>query len=240
VIVTTHPARELPAAVPRLARGDGAWPSYFDTPLVVNPRSVGKDRKPLLVGGVVALAIVVVGALVFWLLRPSPDKPDTASTNPTTTTTRASPSPDADAADPVARGRLLSLLPPGYPSDACKTAALPKDALAKLSCERNSDPGGPLSSTYTMVRDKAALRGTFDAIVGASNVVNCPGNIQSPGPWRRNATPQQTSGTVVCGFQQGVPTVAWTTDADLLVSAVRGDPRGPNLDELSAWWSTHS
>jgi serine/threonine kinase PknH len=69
----------------------------------------------------------------------------------------------------------LSLLPPGYPSGACKPAALRKDALAKLSCEKNSDPGGPLSSTYTLVRDKAALGGTFDAIVGAFNVVNCPG-----------------------------------------------------------------
>jgi hypothetical protein len=43
-----------------------------------------------------------------------------------------------------------------------QTAALPKDALAKLSCEKNSDPGGPLSSTYTLVRDKAALGGTFE------------------------------------------------------------------------------
>jgi hypothetical protein len=214
--------------------------SYFDTPLVVNPRSVQRDRKPMVVRAIVVLAIVVVGALVFWLLRPSPDTPNTASTNPITTTAPASPSPDAEPADPVARGRLLSLLPPGYAADACKPAALPRGALAKLSCEKNSDPGGPLSSTYTLVRDKAALGGTFDASVGASKVVNCPGNIQSPGPWRRNATPQQTSGTLVCAFQQGVPSVAWTTDADLLVSSVQGDPGGPNLDELYAWWSTHS
>jgi len=84
------------------------------------------------------------------------------STTLTTTTGPASRSPDADAADPVARGRLLSLLPPEYPSEACKPAALPRDALAKLSCEKNSDPGGPLSSTYTLVRDKAALGGTFE------------------------------------------------------------------------------
>ena len=42
-------ARELLATVPRLARGDGAWPSCFDTPLVVNPRSVRRDRRPLVV-----------------------------------------------------------------------------------------------------------------------------------------------------------------------------------------------
>ena len=232
-------ARELPAAVPRLARGDGAWPSYFDTPLVVNPRPVRRDRKPLVVGGVV-LVILVVGGLVFWLLRPSADAPNSASTDAKTTSAPVSPSPDTDAADPAAQGRLLSLLPPGYPSGTCKPVAPPKDALAKLSCEKNTDPGGPPSSTYTLVRDKAALRGAFDAIIGASKVVNCPGNIQSPGPWRRNATPQQTSGTLVCGFQHGVPTVAWTTDADLLVSAVQGDPAGPDLDQLYGWWSSHS
>jgi hypothetical protein len=52
------------------------------------------------------------------LLRPSADRPNTASTTLTTTTAPASRSPDADAADAVARGRLLSLLPPGYPSEA--------------------------------------------------------------------------------------------------------------------------
>lgn len=74
-------------------------------------------------------------ALVFWLLRLSPDTPNTAATT-TPTMTRAPcrlrrmPTPPT----PAARGRLLSLLSPGYPSEACKPAALPKDALAKLSC----------------------------------------------------------------------------------------------------------
>jgi hypothetical protein len=51
-------------------------------------------------------AILVVGGLVFWLLRPSADTPNTASTTPTTTTAPASPSPDVDGADPVARDQL--------------------------------------------------------------------------------------------------------------------------------------
>ena len=38
----------------------------------------------------------------------------------------------------------------------------------------------------------------FGAVVGDMQVVNCPGNIQSPGAWRRNATPQLVSGTLVC------------------------------------------
>jgi hypothetical protein len=126
---------------------------------VVNPRPVRRHRKPLVVRAIVVLAILVVGGLVFWLLHPSADTPNTASTTLTTTTAPASRSPDADAADPVVRGRLLSLLP--IPPKLA-TAALPRDALAKLGCEKNSDPGGPLSSTYTLVRDKAALGGTFE------------------------------------------------------------------------------
>jgi len=58
-------ARELPATVPRLARGDDAWPSSFDTPLVVNPRSMRRDRNPLLVRAIVVLAMLVVSGPVF-------------------------------------------------------------------------------------------------------------------------------------------------------------------------------
>jgi len=38
----------------------------------------------------------------------------------------------------------------------------------------------------------------FDDPLRGSTIVTRPGNIQSPGPWRRNATPQQVSGTLVC------------------------------------------
>ena len=88
------------------------------------------------------------------------------------------------------------------------------------------DPGGPLSATYTLVSDKAALDAAFDDIVRASTRVNCPGNIQSPGPWRRNATPQKTSGVLFCGIQEARPTVVWTDDDDLLVSTVQSGRRG--------------
>jgi hypothetical protein len=51
----------------------------------------------------------------------------------------------------------LRLVPTGYPSDACKPVSAPKDALAQVSCDKNSDVGGPLSATYTLVENKAAL-----------------------------------------------------------------------------------
>ena len=109
-----------------------------------------------------------------------------------------------------------------------------------FNCDNNSDPGGPTSASYLLARDKTALDAAFTGAVRADAVVNCPGNIQSPGPWRRNATPQQTSGTLICGVQGGVPTVAWTDEERMSVSIVRSDPPGPSLDQLYQWWSSHS
>jgi hypothetical protein len=111
---------------------------------------------------------------------------------------------------------------------------------AEVNCEKNADPGGPLSATYTLVRDKTALDAAFNDIVRASTRVNCPGNIQSPGPWRRNATPHKTSGVLFCGIQESRPTVAWTDDDDLLVSTIQSGPQGPTFDQLYEWWSSHS
>jgi hypothetical protein len=109
-----------------------------------------------------------------------------------------------------------------------------------VTCNKNSDPGGPLTATYTLVDNKSALDAALDGIVQASTMVNCPGNIQSPGPWRRNATPDKTSGVLFCGVQDGRPTVAWTDDARLVISKVQSGPQGPTFDELYAWWSSHS
>jgi hypothetical protein len=196
------------------------------------PRRVSRDRKPFVLFAAAVLAVVlVVACLAIWLSRRSSAPPDSPP---------AISAPASNSANAESQARLLRLLPPGYGSGSCEPAALSNGALAVVNCAKNPDPGGPVSATYTLVRDQAALQATFDAIVRDSAVVVCPGNIQSPGPWRRNATPQQTSGTLFCGFQQSGPKVTWTTDDDLLVSTVTGDPRGPNLDQLYAWWSSHS
>ena len=89
--------------------------------------------------------------------------------------------------------------------------------LAKIVCTHNGDPAGPTAATYTLVAEKASLRPLFDDLPRGSTIVTCPGNIQSPGPWRRNATPQQVSGTLVCS--DGLAAVTWTPEANLLVSA---------------------
>ncbi len=43
---------------------------------------------------------------------------------------------------------------------------------------------------------------------------------------RRNATPEKVAGILFCGYQRELPTLAWTDDANLVVSAVRGDEKG--------------
>ncbi|CAN3130984.1 hypothetical protein ACNUDN_23930 [Mycobacterium sp. smrl_JER01] len=202
----------------------------YDAPLSVNPRPVHRDRRPVVLIGVATAAVVGLGALAyaFW---PSSDPSDTTPASPTTT-----PAENRQEAET----RLMELLPAGYAQDACEPVVPAKGALAQISCTRNDDPGGPLTATYTLVKDSTALKERFDGVVSGSAVVNCPGNIQSPGPWRRNATPDQGAGTLVCGFQQSRPTVAWTTDADLMVSEIQSGPQGPNLVQLYTWWSSHS
>lgn len=217
-----------PLRVPR-----PAWESRFDAPLTVNPRPVAPDRKPVLLLGAAALVLLlVIGGLAIWLTRRSGDDTDApAAATPTTT---------GESSDDERMHRLLDTLPAGYPPDRCHGLDAPADALAKVDCGRNTDPGGPVSATYTVATDKAALTEAFDQTVRGLRVVNCPNNIQSPGPWRRNATPQQSAGMLVCGFDQDRPTVAWSTDSALLLSVVHGDAAGPDLPQLYAWWSTHS
>jgi serine/threonine-protein kinase len=206
----------------------------FTEPLTVDPRVVPpKPRKFPVVPVVAGAAAVVAVGLVAWLLWPSSSGPETAGAD--------APQPTASAqADSKDQEKLAGMLPAGYPSNTCTPADVPRAALAKVSCTGNADVGGPSSATYTLLADKAALSSAFDAAVSDTRVVNCPGNIQSPGPWRRNATPQLTSGTLVCGFSGDVPKLAWTTDDDLLLSSVDGAVGGPNLDQLYVWWSSHS
>jgi len=112
--------------------------------------------------------------------------------------------------------------------------------VAAADCANNTDPNGPTSANYSVARDRAALDNALGAAIRPADVVVCPGDIQSPGPWRRNARPELVVGTLVCGMQGDVPTVAWTDNERLAISVVRGEPAGPGLDQLYAWWSSHS
>ena len=212
----------------------GSREQFYEAPMSVNPRPVHRDRKPvlLIVAAAAAVVALVALALVFW---PSDDGADDAAggTGETTGTSDTDTQQQAEA-------KLLGLLPRGYAEGACEAVVPTKGALAQVSCAKNDDTGGPLTATYTLVGDDEILKELFDGVVSESSVVDCPGNIQSPGPWRRNATPQQSAGTLVCGFQQSKPTVAWTTDADLVVSEIQSGPQGPNMVQLYTWWASHS
>jgi hypothetical protein len=208
----------------------------FAGPLTVDPRrtpvrSTNVVRLGPVVAGVVGVLAIGLAAWVFW---PSSDGGQSSSTAAPTPTTTEKP------VDSEAQSKLLRLLPPGYPSSACKQVDPSKDALAQVDCTQNADAGGPPSATYTLARDKAALQAAFDGVTRGTGVVNCPGNIQSPGPWRRNATPQQVSGTLVCGLQESRPTLAWTDDIVGLLAVVKADDKGPTLDQLYSWWTSHS
>jgi hypothetical protein len=107
-------------------------------------------------------------------------------------------------------------------------------------CTRTSDPAGPPAASYTLVAEKSSLPTVLDDLLRGSTIVTCPGNIQSPGPWRHNATPQQVSGTLVCSIRAGGAAVTWSTDTDLLVSDVEADQNGPPIEQFYRWWSAHS
>lgn len=186
--------------------------------------------KPVVVlWGVAAVLVAVAAVLVTVLVRRDPGPPTAAPTSPTTASATA---------DAQAQARLTRLLPAGYPAGSCDPGSIPADARAVVSCEANTDAGGPTSSSYTLAEDAAALRSAFDEVVSRSKTVVCPGNIQSPGPWRRNANPTAAAGTLYCGIDRGKAVIAWTTDADLLLNVVEANGRA--MDGLYRWWSTHS
>jgi hypothetical protein len=214
------------------------WAGRFDGPLTVSPRQVRAHRTsnvPLIATAAV-VAVVLIGGAIFWFTRPSSDDAEPTAAAP--------PSPATSSATATANdedeAQLKRLLPRGYAADACEGADPAEAALAQLNCAANTDPDGPVSATYTLMPDRAALDTAFNATIAEAQRVNCPGNIQSPGPWRRNAAPQTVAGTLFCGLRDGQPTVVWTDDAKLTLNAVRSAPGGPTFPALYAWWSSHS
>jgi serine/threonine protein kinase len=223
--IVSPPRYHPPPVEPSIA--DRVTASFSVDPRAMRVRHKRSPVAPILLG-VGALLIIVLAAWLFW---PSGGSASSEQSTASSTTVPA---------DPEAQNRLSGLLPAGYSADACKPADTPTDAKAKVSCAANSDAGGPPSATYVLARDKTALQTEFNGIVAKSTMVNCPGNIQSPGPWRRNATPQQVSGTLFCGFRGNIPIVAWTDDANLVLNSVEGAQGGPTLEQLYTWWSGHS
>lgn len=147
------------------------WEPRYDAPMAVNPRPVHRDRKPVALSVAAGVGVVVLGILA-WVFWPSSDTGDDSDAAPAST----APSESQQEAE----ARLLGMLPAGYPEGSCEAVVPVKGALAQVSCDKNADPGGPLAATYTLARDDESLKKLFDEVIGATSVVNCPGNIQSP------------------------------------------------------------
>lgn len=228
-----EPAMRPPQPEPVLpSRPEDTYAGRFTAPLSVDPRAVPLRRntgQPVLIAATVA-AVVLAGLAAWWLWPSGDDEQQAADPS-----TSATPTVDAEA-----NAQLMGLLPAGYSSEACEAAEAPEGASAEVTCTKNADTGGPASATYTLMEDEDALKAAMDRVIEDARVVNCPGRIQSPGPWRRNASPKEVAGTLVCGMPGGQPQIAWTTDSTLVLNVVRADPEGPALDQLFTWWQSHS
>jgi hypothetical protein len=106
---------------------------------MVNPRSVRRDRKPLGVRAIVLFAIVVVGALVFWLLRPSPDTPNTAIT----TTSAAVAFAGCRRRRPRRPGPALEPASSGLPLRGLQTGRTAERRTGKAQLRKELRPGRP-------------------------------------------------------------------------------------------------
>lgn len=208
------------------------------TPPPVVPRPPAKRGPSIgVIVGITAAVLVIGAASAYLLLRPStPD--DSAVEQSAAPETSAAQTTSADVDDPNAR--LMKALPKGYPAGACKPVARLQGAMSTIACTVNRDPGGPMSATYSLLLDTAALDAAIEDLASTSTVVDCPGRIQSPGPWRHNASLHEVSGTLVCGIQNDNPMLAWTDIDQQMIAVTQGRPAGPTLDHLYNWWTTHS
>src|SRR5262245_54732878 len=88
----------------------------------------------------------------------------------------------ADPTDNQANNdKLFALLSGGYtPADCAAGKQYPEDPfLARLGCGPNSQPGGPISATYSLYGNPADLNKAFDVNIAAP--LACPG-ATDPGP----------------------------------------------------------
>ncbi len=216
----------------------GPWDGGAPPPVVPRIAQAPRGRRVgVIVVAVAAVAAVGAGA-AYLLMRTARDETTAAAPSPTVAASSPGAATSAQPTDPTSR--LMRELPRGYPAGACTSVARMGGALATVACTVNTDAGGPVSATYSLLVDKAALDWAVGDIADNSTVVDCPGRIQSPGPWRHNAAPQEVSGTLVCGIQAENPMLAWTDIDAQLFGVVQGRPGGPTLDHLYAWWTSHS
>lgn len=214
----------------------------FDTLPEREPRNTG----PLKLAAAAAAGLVLVGFGISAVFSSSGDAEAPAAQIESTTETAAAamstPTPPAPAPlSPEELARVIRDLPAGYTPESCPPKeGVEAGGVGTLACGPNTDPGGPLSGLYTVFRDRTSLNEAFDRAVYASTQKVCPGNMQSPGPWRRNATPEREAGVLFCGTRGETPVVIWSDVERLRIATTLGSPGEANLDALYGWWTQHS
>ena len=219
-----HPPQAQSQAHPQV----GSWPDFHRLPGGAGGGSSSWwDRGGVRVGVVATAVLLVAVVTVIWLVTRSGSSGGEVG-------------PVDHQSSAAKQEQLLHMLPAGYTKDDCNPVQVSGAVLARFDCGRNRDAGGPPAATYTLMADVQALRAEFGRVLENPDLTLCPGKIKSPGPWHRVATPDQSSGMLVCGRHQGNPTLAWTSEAQLFLGVVRGTSGGAELDQMYAWWSAHS
>lgn len=174
-------------------------------------------------GGVVAVALMAIGAWALW-----PSSPTQPSADPSDLAARVD--------DGAALDQLRRAIPVGL-----ETFCAPRAATSEPELHCDSIPDLPnASARFTLSSPSADMQAAALAALDDGQPVVCPGRIQSPGPWRRNADPTVIAGTLVCAIRDDRAAIVWTTDVRHLVSVVQSEQAGPSLADLYTWWSTHS
>jgi hypothetical protein len=256
------PQVELPPTVPQADLADFVptpKPPTASRPIADRPRPVRDDvvfdavveRTPRNTGPLKlaagAAAVLILGGLGFSALFSSSGDAEAPtaqieSTTDTTTAAISTPTPPVPLPlSPEELARVVRELPAGYTPESCPPReGVESGGVGTLACGPNTDPGGPLSGLYTAFRDRTSLNEAFDRAVYASTQLVCPGNMQSPGPWRRNAAPDREAGVLFCGTRGETPVVIWSDIEKLRLSTVLGKSEVPNLDAMYGWWTQHS
>jgi serine/threonine protein kinase len=204
-----------------------------------------RKRNPWpIVAGVAALVIVLVAAAIgIWVATSSDDNKHTTASTTTVTPSSTTPTTTTTSSSEL-QNKLRSLLPAGYASGVCK-ATTPKptsiwvNALAMLDCGQNTNQGGPARAVYGLFADVDTLNKAFTDDIGAngSQLMNCPGEGQSPDGWHYDKTPNDTAGQIACATYKNQANVIWSNVSKLTLSDTFGDG---TIDDLHTWWAKFS
>jgi serine/threonine-protein kinase len=178
-----------------------------------------------------ATAIAGLAALVGVGAVPADAYPARVSLTEVATTTRTSVRPSGDP------NKVLSILPKGYSSSNCSAVTPPaKDAVATVDCQANTISSAMEVARFNLYPDQATLDRHFKSGAAGDVVSLCPGDVNSPGDWHYESTPNEVAGQVVCGTYKGKADLMWSQSAELML----GDIQGSDLNALYQWWAKHS